>query len=336
MARFLPARWRVRLVLAGAAAVLGAAPLTPALAAPGVAAVPAAAYRVVDLGTLPGGSFSAAQAVNERSEVAGQSDGRAVLWRAGRIIDLGTPQGAGSVALDISELAEVVGYRQVGDGFRAFRWQDGELADLPPLPGDTSSIALAVNDRGEVVGLSFAAGSRPVLWQPDGTPVDLSATTKLFRAEDLDNTGRLAGEVSPDGANTIPVLVAADRTEQTVVLADRSGATSGINDQGEVTGFFFDGTRGSFTWAGGRLTDIPMLPGAGAMQAQAVNNRGGVVGFSDVAGGFLWDGSKLQTLPGLAGNPLAAQDINDRGQIVGSTGTGPGGQNPHAVLLQPV
>jgi probable HAF family extracellular repeat protein len=332
MTWFLPAGRRVRLVVAGAAVLLGAAPLTPALAAPDAAGVPIAAYRVVDLGTLPGGSFSAALAVNERVEVAGQSDGRAVMWRGGRIIDLGTPAGTGSVALDISELGEVVGYRQVGDGFRAFRWQAGELVDLVPLPGDTSSFALAVNDRGEVVGFGDPS-SRPVRWRPDGTAVDLSATTKLLRVDDLDNNGRLAGEFSPDGANTIPVLVQGSRA---TVLSNRSGATSGINDRAEVTGFFFDGSRGSFTWAGGQLTEIPKLPGSGAMQAQAINNRGSVVGFSDVAGGFLWDGTTLQLLPGLAGNPTAAQDINDRGQIAGSSGGAPPNPNPHAVLLLPM
>jgi probable HAF family extracellular repeat protein len=320
----------------GAVVLLGAMPLAPALAAPAAATAPSAAtaagYRVIDLGTLPGGSFSAAQAVNEHGDVAGQSDGRAVLWRGGRVIDLGTPAGSGSVALDINESGAVVGYRQVDDGFRAFRWQDGELVDLPPLPGDTNSLAQAVNDRGEVVGLSLDPSVRPVLWRPDGTLVDLSTTTKLYRAEELNNTGRLAGEISPDGANTVPVLVSGGRA---TVLADRFGATSGVNDRAEVTGFFFDGTRGSFTWAAGRLTEIPMLPGASAMQAQAINNRGTVVGFTDLVG-FIWNGSTVQVLPGLAGNPLAAQDINDRGQIVGYGGTAPGNPNQHALLLDPL
>jgi probable HAF family extracellular repeat protein len=304
-----------------AAALLGAA---PAVAAPGG---PVTGYRVVDLGTLPGGTFSAAEAVNGRGEVVGQSDGRAVLWRSGQVVDLGTPAGSASFALDVSEFGEVVGFSQAGDVLRAFRWQGGgELVDLPPLPGDTSSIAFGVNDRGVVVGVSLDAGSRPVLWRPDGTVVDLSAT-KLYRPEDADNAGRLVGEISV-GGSTSPALVSAGTTK---ALTDRLGAASAINEVGEVTGYFFDGNHGSFTWAGGRLTEIPMLPGAIVMQAQAVNNHGVVVGFSQ-AEGFRWDGVALAVLPGLAG-PLAAQDINDRGWIAGTSTAANG--NSHAVVLLP-
>jgi probable HAF family extracellular repeat protein len=332
MMGYLSAGRRGRLAVAGAVVLLGAAPLAPALAAPNAAAVPTAAYEVVDLGTLPGGSLSAAEAVNDRGEVVGQSDGRAVLWRTGQVIDLGTPRGLGSFALDINEVGQVVGYRQVAGGFRAFSWQDGALTDLPPLPGDTDSLAQAVNDDGDVLGLSFAAGGRPVLWR-GGRPVDLSVTTKLYRGEELDNVGRIAGEVSsPDGASTIPVL---QSSAGATLLTERFGATSGINDQAEVTGFFFDGNRGSFTWSAGSLTEIPMLPGAQVMQAQAINHDGLVVGNSD-AGSFRWDGKALATLPGLAGNPVAAQDVNDRGQIVGYGTAGHGAPNPHAVLLLPL
>jgi hypothetical protein len=42
---------------------------------------------------------------------------------------------------------------------------------------------------------------------------------------------------------------------------------------------------GSFVWSRGQLTEIPLTPG-GAMQAQAINNRGQVVGF-DALGGFI-------------------------------------------------
>jgi probable HAF family extracellular repeat protein len=323
-----PAGGLLRLAAVGVAVLatlLGAAPASaaPASAAPAASAVEP--YQVVDLGTLPGGSFSAASAVNERGEVVGQSDGRAVLWRNGQTFAIGP---VGSAAVDISELGEVVGATSGADGNRAFRWQGGESTELAPLPGDTDSLALGVNDRGQVVGLSFGpTAASPVLWGPDDVPVNLGESTKLVRADDLNNTGTFVGEVD-NGVGTAPAIATAVRTTP---LSARSGAASDINASGEVTGYFFDGTHGSYTWLNGQLTEIPLLPGAIAMQAQAINNRGVVVGFSQ-SQGFRWDGAKLITLPGLSG-PMTAQDINDRGWIAGTSTASNG--NSHAVLLLP-
>lgn len=117
----------------------------------------------------------------------------------------------------------------------------------------------------------------------------------------------------------------------------RSSRAVDINDRGEVAGYYVTGESTSFTWSRGRLTDIPQLPDVGGfpfMQAQAISDRGVVVGVADF-GGFGWDGRTLTRLPGLAGNGTAASDVTDRGAIVGSSGTTSGGLEPHAVLLLP-
>ena len=65
--------------------------------------------------------------------------------------------------------------------FRAVIWQpDGTMQELPPLSGDSTSAATAINDWGEVVGISGACGvavggvsaAHAVLWE-NGAPVDL-------------------------------------------------------------------------------------------------------------------------------------------------------------------
>src|SRR5215831_8829668 len=65
--------------------------------------------------------------------------------------------------------------------FRAAIWQpDGAMQELPPLPGDSTSAATAINDWGEVVGISGACGvavggvsaAHAVLWE-NGVPVNL-------------------------------------------------------------------------------------------------------------------------------------------------------------------
>ena len=332
-------KWRgAAVVSAITAAVAGMAAVTSAPAAASAPARQAPAYRVMDLGTLPGAADSTAMGVNNRRDVVGQSGAHAVLWRNGRIVDLGTLGGGYSAAVDVSERGDVVGYSQVADGGdHAFIWRRGRLIDLSPLPGFSSSYATAVNDRGDVVGFSVGDGGiRAVLWRPNGTAVDLTAETGLHQVTDLDNAGRLVGSVTPDGMNGYPALWYRGRL---TVLSDTSGTASAINDRGEITGYFVAGAGSSFVWRGGRLTEIPLLPDmpeASMMQAQGINNRGQVVGFGGFDG-FVWDSATgtLSTLPGLTRLGSAAYDVNDRSQIVGSAGTSPENLEPHAVLLSP-
>ena len=115
------------------------------------------------------------QAINDAGDFVGQSGKFAALWHRGRKIKL-----AVGTANAISPSGIVVGDR--GDDQRnvAFRWEEGKLASLRPLPRSLISRARGVNDAGRAVGISgnFASSEEGVatLWV-ETTPYDLNVLT---------------------------------------------------------------------------------------------------------------------------------------------------------------
>nr|MDT0663997.1 hypothetical protein [Micromonospora sp. DSM 115978] len=113
-----------------------------------------------DLGTL-GGTNSAAVALNALGQTVGWSTlpngaRHATLWSWGSKIDLGTLGGQHSEATDINDSGWVVGYSDTADGtLHAFAWVRGHMYDLGVLSGDTASVAVAVNNNGQIIGNSY-------------------------------------------------------------------------------------------------------------------------------------------------------------------------------------
>jgi probable HAF family extracellular repeat protein len=63
------------------------------------------------------------------------------------------------------------------------------MTDLGTLPGDSYSVAEAINDQGQIVGRSGSGmGERAFLWE-DGRMTDLG----VYNAVDINNSGQIAG-----------------------------------------------------------------------------------------------------------------------------------------------
>jgi probable HAF family extracellular repeat protein len=147
----------------------------------------------IDLGVLPGGAgpdcgycvnsnFSTATAINDSSEIVGQSSAagqtlHAFLWRGGLMQDLGTLPGDNrSGAISIDNRGQIVGMSGHSTGViidytRAVLWSHGAIVDLneliPPDSGWTLNIAVAINSRGEIAGTGHRNGlARPFLLTP--------------------------------------------------------------------------------------------------------------------------------------------------------------------------
>jgi probable HAF family extracellular repeat protein len=177
--------------------------------------------RKTQLRPLAGDSASAATAINHRGQVVGISGEcdvavgrfsalRSVLWENGKPSELPNLGGeAWHTPMAISEMGDVVGFSNppgAKDGsfqVRAFLWtKKGGIKDLGRLKDDTTSQALGINSRLQVVGVSTSkAGiNRAFIWQ-DGVMHDLNKLAQpgfadsLVSAQHINEAGTITGRL---------------------------------------------------------------------------------------------------------------------------------------------
>jgi probable HAF family extracellular repeat protein len=292
-----------------------------------------ARYRVTDLGTL-GGMSSIAFAVNDKGQVGGGANvpgeyQHPFLWtrRAG-MQDLGTLGGLNGNAGGPNDRGELAGPSETSDldpngedfcGFGThlsclgFVWKKGVMTPLPTLGGNNAE-GLAINNRGQSVGAAEngtydSSCEAPfqvfdfeaAIWEPNGKIRELPplpGDTVGF-ALWINNKGQAVGS-SGTCANTIP-----------------SGLAIGPH---------------AVLWENGSPINLGSLGGTIGNTAAGINDRGEVVGGSDLADeksgfpgrqvhGFLWTKDTGMRDLGTVGSDFSSLPtlINNHGQIVGAS-----------------
>lgn len=258
---------------------------------------------------------------------------RGVVWENGQIRALPTLGGVNGFATGANNHRQVVGWAQntvldpscnplhVKQQFRAVMWGPGEnqIQPLPPLPGDDStSAATAINDSGQIVGISGNCGTAV-----GGTSAREAVMWERGRVRKIGNLGGIAW-------NT-PMA---------------------INERGDVVGFSnisaASGTAPNwhaFFWSkGAGIKDLGALDGYPLSQALGINEKRQIVGTSCTADfticrAVLWEHGRMIDLNDLAlghaDQLYSANDINDGGQIAGQAVT-PGTERFSAVWAVPV
>ena len=290
-----------------------------------------ARYSVKTLGTL-GGTSSYAAGINNKGWVTGYASltgdtvVHASLWRNGVITDLGTLGGVNSNAFypvkndrgliagfaqttTVDPLGETVCTFGVPDSHQTclgFLWEHGVMTPLATLGGNNSG-ATGVNNRGQIVG-----GAENSTHDPNCIPPQVLDYEAVI-------WGPKKGEI-----HELPAF-----------SGDSVAIGFAINDNGQAVGE--SGSCGSgpgtgpiyihaLLWQNGSVTDLGNLGGVLNNLANAINDRGQVVGGSDLPGdttghAFLWtkhNGMQdLGTLPGDFSS--FANGINNEGQVVGQS-----------------
>ena len=211
-----------------------------------------------DLGTLPGGTYSAAVAVSADGRVVvGNGDGpgkyesHAIRWENGVPQDLGTlPGGTDSYAYGVSaDGSVVVGDSQSANGHRAFVWKKTPPPAPPPAPPVKTDPADRLSPIMKLWKTMLLRETRP---QPLPPPSRVSDSENTGVMQDLVNLKRSFAQLADDGdisrshmerraelASDQTCLAASGENCLRVALAsDFAGANENIGERSAMSGLF--------------------------------------------------------------------------------------------------
>jgi probable HAF family extracellular repeat protein len=297
-----------------------------------------AAYRVVNLGTLPGGDGSGARAINDLGHVVGSVDypdgtKRPFLFRQGRMREIPVPpefRDAGAYAINNADV--ILGCYENSpeiDEEIPFIYRDGITTPLAEYTGDPRFFGAALNDAGHIAGaVSIPAMNRnDAAVFRDGTIVYVAAPAGTFgsQAETINSRSVIAGEAN--GTASQMAFLSFDGVVLPLSPAGQHSFANDINDRNEVVGisyFPMIGGRAAL-YSGGAVINLGTLDGLEYSEARAINNHGVIVGYArgnGISRAFIYDSESMVDLNTLIRHNsgwmlLEAHDINNRGQIVG-------------------
>jgi len=240
-----------------------------------------------DLGSTPYGRLSYPNDINDLGQIVGSSrtpnlEIHAFLWSGGAMKDIGKPSVSTSAyATAINNLTQVVGNSTGPGGSRPWVWKDGVMTELPLLEGFYGAQPIAINDRGQIIGLAVT------------TAPDYVRHAVRWKNGTMEDLGMLPGSSYCE--------VAAE------------------NELDQIVGYCYP--VGGFLWQEGTgMLGLPTLGGVGS-SALDVNDVGQIAGFAALPGtggvhAALWSTKRDQSIDFA---PLADKTFGDPSFTVSAT-----------------
>lgn len=259
---------------------------------------------IIDTGSE--NDYSVVNGLNRSDTAVGfrfESDGAwAYKWENGQSIklpSLGTHEHYNEYAAAVNDSGQVVGYsKPTGSTERATTWINNLPVNLTPDPETITSAATAINNNGVIVG---SRNARAVKWT-NGVMADLNlplpanfpaGATPSGDARSINEQGEIAGYMawSSDSAagyyayvwiNGVTTFLPPINATYTQCIA------YGINKNTEIVGECQDDQGGvrAVYWHNGVVVDLGVLPDGTHSSAQAINDKGYIVGYSNNAAGI--------------------------------------------------
>ncbi|MGH2488449.1 MAG: hypothetical protein ACRDFR_02355, partial [Candidatus Limnocylindria bacterium] len=172
------------------------------------------------------------------------------------------------------------------------------IVALGTLPGDSGSVALAINDPGKAVGYSSGpTGVRAVVWTPAGAIQALPMLPSCYsaRGQALNNRGDVVGVCDTESGPRAVLWEGGAVQDLGTLPGHGTSEALSINANGVIVGSSGDpeAQHHAVLWpsGGGAIQDLGTLPDGTSSRALAINVEREVVGISEASAGdhaFRW------------------------------------------------
>jgi hypothetical protein len=266
---------------------------------------------------------------------------RPFLWWDGQMTALPTldnNHGNNGIATAINDFGEVVGaaenttpgcptqnpaaYLYQYYQYKPVLWRDHAIEELATVGGDSVGFAMAINNKGQAVGTTgtcaasnlladfFISPLHAVLWEKDGTPVDLGSLggngSSAFgnAAKDLNNRGHVVGFSSLSDNVTFNAFLWTREAGKMQALVPLKGIANSIaialNDSDEVVGSSINSAFTTMTatiWKNGVPADLnTLIPANSSLYlifGCSINSRGQILGLATNLAGTVYHAYEL-------------------------------------------
>jgi probable HAF family extracellular repeat protein len=266
---------------------------------------------------------------------------RPFLWGAGQMTALPTldnNRGNNGVAIAINDLGEVTGaaenttpgcptqnptaYLNQYYQYKPVLWRSHAIEELATVGGDPIGTAVAINNRGETVGITGTCGAfnlllgyymnplHAVLWEEDGTPTDLGSLGGNVQsligtgAKDINNLGHVVGFSSLSDNVTFNAFLwtreAGEMKARVPIKGIANSLAIALNDRDEVVGSSINSTFTALTatiWKHGVPTDLnTLIPANSSLYLVfgcSINSRGQILGLATNLAGTVYHAYEL-------------------------------------------